>query len=95
MDARDVCRRLNCSPITLSEWLDRGCPVRRDPPWAYYDIKAVRQWLEDNGIRDWPKDSDHDLDVPVRVLFNALARREITPWEAEKITLNLGSNGMD
>ncbi|MHB9105852.1 MAG: hypothetical protein ACYDCO_02240 [Armatimonadota bacterium] len=95
MDARDVCRRLNCSPVTLSEWLDRGCPVRRDPPWANYDINAVRRWLEDNGIRDWPRESDHVLDVPVRALFNALARQEITPWEAEKITLNLGSNGMD
>jgi len=95
MDARDVCRRLNCSPITLSEWLDRGCPVKRNLPWAYYDIKAVRKWLEDNGIHDWSKESDHDLDAPVRVLFKHLARREITPWEAEKITLNLGSNGMD
>ncbi len=91
MDARDICRRLNCSPITLSEWLDKGCPVDRDPPHANYDANRVKGWLAENGIRDWPKESDRDLDVPIRVLLKALQRKEITPWQAERVIVNLGS----
>jgi len=91
MDARDICRRISCSPMTLSQWVDRGCPVNRRPPFAYYVPDEVRQWLANNGITDWPKESDHDLDMPLRALLRALQRRELTPWEAEKVITNLGS----
>ena len=91
MDARDICRRLNCSPITLSGWLDRGCPVHRHPPFAGLDPDGVRKWLEENGIRDWPRESDRNADEPIRVILNALERKEVTPWEAERVITNLGS----
>ena len=91
MDARDICRRLNCSPLTLSEWLDKGCPVDRQPPFASYAPGQVRQWLAENGIREWPTESDDDLDSPIRLILRALRRREITPWQAEKVITNLGS----
>jgi hypothetical protein len=90
MDARDICRRLNCSPFALSEWIDMGCPVERHPPFAHYDPERVRTWLKDSNIRDWPKESDHDLDDPIRVILKALERRDVTPWEAEKVMTNLG-----
>ena len=93
MDARDVCRRLNCSPITLSEWIDRGCPVHREPPSAWYELPQVKDWLAENGISDWPKERDEDLDEPIRVILKALQRREITPWQAETVITNLGSIG--
>lgn len=91
MDARDICRRLNCSPLTLSDWLDRGCPVDRNPPDARFDIACVRQWLTEQGITDWPRESDRELDVPIRVLLHAVQRQTITPWQAEKVMTNLGA----
>ena len=90
MDARDICRRLNCSPFTLSEWVDKGCPIDRQPPFAHFDPDRVRKWLEENNIHEWPKESDRDLDEPVRVILNALERREVTPWQAENVMTNLG-----
>ena len=93
MDARDICRRLNCSPITLSEWVDKGCPIHRDPPSAWYELGPVKDWLTENGICDWPKESDQDLDEPIRVILKALQRKEITPWQAEMVITNLGSIG--
>jgi phage terminase Nu1 subunit (DNA packaging protein) len=90
MDARDICRRLNCSPFTLSEWVNRGCPIERRPPFAGFDTDRVRKWLEENGIRDWPRESDYDLDDPIRVILRALERKEVTPWDAEMAMMNLG-----
>jgi len=91
MDARDICRRLNCSPMTLSQWVDKGCPVHRRPPFAHYVPDEVRQWLANNGVTDWPRESDYDLDLPLRCVVKALQRRELTPWDAEKVMTNLGS----
>ncbi|MDO8586620.1 MAG: hypothetical protein Q7T82_06225 [Armatimonadota bacterium] len=91
MDARDICRRLNCSPITLSEWVDKGCPVERHPPSANYEIDRVKKWLAENGVTDWPRESDGDLDEPIRVLLKALQSKQITPWQAEMVIVNLGS----
>ncbi len=90
MEARDICRRLNCSPVTLSGWVDRGCPVRRDPPSAQFSMDAVKQWLDANGVAEWPRESDYDLDVPIRSILKALQRKDLTPWEAEKVVANLG-----
>jgi hypothetical protein len=90
MDARDICRRLNCSPITLSEWVNKGCPVERRPPYVHYEIEQVKKWLAEKGINDWPRESDEDLDLPIRVVLRALSRKEITPWDAEMVNTNLG-----
>jgi len=92
MDARDICRRLNCSPVALAAWVERGCPIHRQPPSAYFEVNEVRAWLEEHGIRDWPKESDYDLDIPMRSLLKALARKDLTPWEAEKVLFLLGSS---
>jgi RNA polymerase sigma-70 factor (ECF subfamily) len=89
-DSRDVCRRLNCSPQTLSKWVEEGCPVLRCWPFARFDFDRVNQWLRHNEIEEWPKESDHDLDRPIRVIFKALHSRELNPEEAESIITNLG-----
>lgn len=91
MDARDMCRRLNCTPMTLSDWVDKGCPVVRHPPWAEFQPDEVRDWLAANGVTEWPEASDADADWPIRVILKAVQRRELTPWQAEKVMLNLGS----
>ena len=95
MDARDVCRRLNCSPIILSDWVDKGCPVTHHQapyaPFAEFDVELVKRWLAESNIVDWPKESDHDTDWPIRLILKALEAKEITPWQAEKVILNLGS----
>lgn len=92
MDARDICRRLNCSPVTLSEWVNHGCPVHRNPPFAHFNPDEVRQWLAENNIADWPKETDRDLDVPIRAILKAVEHKEITPWKAEQVMTNLGSD---
>lgn len=90
MDARDIVRRLGCSPQTLHTWVEKGCPILRCWPFARFDLDRVKQWLADNGIEEWPKESPRDLDRPIRVIFKALHRRELTPEEAEKVITNLG-----
>jgi RNA polymerase sigma-70 factor (ECF subfamily) len=93
MDARDICRRLRCSPQMLAAWVEQGCPVLRCWPFARFDLDRVKQWVRDSGIRrlaDWPEEDDHDLDRPVRLIFKALHRREVTPEQAEKIMTDLG-----
>jgi len=89
MDSRDICRRLRCSPRTLWEWVQQGCPALRCWPHVRFDLDLVKKWLADQGITDWPKESDYDLDVTSRVLWKALYRQEITPEEVERITLDL------
>ncbi len=90
MDPRDLCRNLNCSPVILAKWVEAGCPVHRDPPFANYELEEVQQWLEANGIREWPKEDDQDLDYPIRSVFKAVERKELTPWEAEKVLFLIG-----
>ena len=46
MDARDICRKLNCSPVLLSEWVERGCPIDRYPPYAGFETDKVKQWAQ-------------------------------------------------
>jgi RNA polymerase sigma-70 factor (ECF subfamily) len=90
VDARDIGRRLGCSPQMLHEWVEKGCPILRCWPFARFDLDRVKQWLADNGIEEWPKESARDLDRPIRVIFKALYRRELTPEEAEGVITNLG-----
>ncbi len=89
-DARDVCRRLHCSPQTLAKWVDDGCPILRCWPFARFDFDRVNQWIQDKGIRDWPKETDDDLDRPIRVIFKAIEQGELTAEKAEEIITNLG-----
>jgi len=90
MDARDIGNRLGCSPQTLHTWVEKGCPILRCWPFARFDLDRVKQWLADNGIEEWPRESARDLDRPIRVIFKALHRRELTPEEAEGVITNLG-----
>ncbi|HUT75038.1 MAG TPA: RNA polymerase sigma factor [Armatimonadota bacterium] len=90
MDARDICRRLRCSPVTLLEWVQSGLPILRCWPFARFDLDRVRQWLKDKRITDWPKETDYDLDMPIRVIFKALHRRDLTPEQAEEVITDLG-----
>jgi len=91
VDARDTCRRFRCSPQTLLAWVEQGCPILRCWPFARFDLDRVRQWLADRKIADWPKESDHDLERPIRVIFKALHQREITPKLAEQIITDLAA----
>jgi phage terminase Nu1 subunit (DNA packaging protein) len=84
-DSRDVCRRLACSPQMLRDWVRRGMPALRCWPFVRFDWDRVKQWLADSGIQNWPKESSHDTDRPIRLLFKALHRGELTPQQAEEI----------
>ena len=85
LDARDVCRRLRCSPQVLAGWVERECPALRCWPFARFDWERVKQWLRDNGIEEWPKESDDDLDRPMRVVLKAIERGELTAKKAEGV----------
>lgn len=85
LDARDICRRLQCSPLALYEWVLRGCPVIRCWPFVRYDLDRVKRWVSENGITEWPKEGDTDTDRPVRVILGAVYRREITPEHALRV----------
>jgi hypothetical protein len=92
MDGRDVCRLLECSPMQLSEWVEKGLPVHRYDGYDYYVefwVEEVKAWLKEQGIADWPKEKAYDLDVPIRSVFHALARKEITPFQAERVLVNI------
>lgn len=92
MNVRETCRMLNCSPLLFAAWVEQGCPVgERRNGFADYDVDRVRAWLQEKGITDWPRENDHDLETPIRYLLWALERREITPWEAEKVLFVIGA----
>jgi len=85
MDARDICRRLGCSPLTLHQWVKEGCPVLRCWPFARFDWQRVKKWLTHNGVTQWPNESHYDLDRPIRLIFKALHRGDLTPEQAENV----------
>jgi hypothetical protein len=92
LDARDLCRRFHCSPLTLHDWVARGLPVLRCWPFVRFDWDRAKQWLKDSRITRWAKESDHDVERPLRLIFKALARGRLTAAEAEEIVdaLELG-----
>jgi RNA polymerase sigma-70 factor (ECF subfamily) len=85
LDARDVWRRLRCSPQVLAEWVERGCPALRCWPFVRFDWERVKQWLRENRIDEWPRESDDDVDRPMRLLLKAVERGELTAKKAEGI----------
>jgi RNA polymerase sigma-70 factor (ECF subfamily) len=85
LDARDLCRRFHCSPLMLHDWVARGLPVLRCWPFVRFDWDRAKQWLKDNRITRWAKESDHDVDRPLRLIFQALARGQLTASQAEEI----------
>jgi len=90
MDARDISRRLKCSPMQLLEWVDAGCPILRCWPFANFDLDRVKQWMEDQKVRDWRRYSPRELDRPIRVIFKAIEQGELTAEKAEEVITNLG-----
>ncbi len=90
MDARDIGKRLGCSPQILSDWVAKGCPILRCWPFARFDLDKVKEWLKVNNISDWPGESTRDLDRPIRLIFKALHRGDLTPEQAEEVINNLG-----
>lgn len=90
MDDRDICRRLQCSPIQLYEWVQQGCPVLRCHPFVRFDLDRVKQWIADNHITGWPKPTPQQTDLPIRLIFKALYSGEIDPERAEEIISGLG-----
>jgi len=85
LDARDVCRRLHCSPLVLHQWVQRGLPALRCWPFVRFDWDRVRQWLKETAVNDWSKESDHDLDRPIRVILKAVYERKLAPEAALSI----------
>jgi hypothetical protein len=88
-DARDVCRRLGCSPLALHDWVQRGCPTLRCWPFVRFDWDRVKGWLKDNHVSGWRKESHHDLDRPMRVILKAVYQREMRPEKALQIADDL------
>jgi len=91
VDARELCQRLGCSPLTLRGWVSRGCPVLRCWPWARYDVERVERWLENSGIHDWPRENRCDLDRPIRILFRELYEGGLKASDVQGLMDDLGS----
>lgn len=89
-EARDTMRRLHCSPQTLYGWIKQGMPVLRCWPFVRFDWNLIDKWLQANAIADWPKESDHDLDRPVRLILKAVEKGGVTARQAEEILDALG-----
>lgn len=89
-DARDVCRRFRCSPQKLHEWVEKGLPSLRCWPWVRFDWERVKEWVAEYVTEGWPKEADHDLDRPLRWIFRAIERGNLTAADAESIMDNLG-----
>ena len=90
MDARDISRRLKCSPMQLLEWVEAGCPILRCWPFANFDLDRVKQWMEAQKVPDWRRYSPRELDRPIRVIFKAIEQGELTAEKAEEVITNLG-----
>jgi hypothetical protein len=85
LDARDICRRLQCTLLQVYEWVQQGCPTLRCYPLVRFDPDRVRKWLAESNIPEWPRADDRDTDVPMRVIFRELHRGAITPEYAEEV----------
>lgn len=91
LDARVLCQRLQCSPVTLHQWVSDGCPILRCWPWARFDLDRVRQWLAERGISEWPKENSYLLERPIRIIFREGYAGSLSADEAEMIMLDLGA----
>jgi RNA polymerase sigma-70 factor (ECF subfamily) len=90
IDARELCQRLRCSPLTLHAWVREGCPTLRCWPWARFDLDRVQQWLAEHGLRDWPKEDAYSLERPIRAVFQAVYEGRLSAETAENIMSELG-----
>jgi RNA polymerase sigma-70 factor, ECF subfamily len=90
IDARELCQRLRCSPISLYQWVKDGCPILRCRPFARFDFDRVQAWLADRGITDWPKENVYMLERPARVLMREVYAGRVTPEQADEIRNTLG-----
>ncbi len=90
VDARELCQRLRCSPLSLYEWVGKGCPIVRCWPWARFDLDRVQQWLTDNGIRDWRRENVYSLERPIRIIFRSVYDGDLSSELAESIMSELG-----
>jgi DNA-directed RNA polymerase specialized sigma24 family protein len=90
IDARELCQRLRVSPITLHEWLKRGCPILRCWPFARFDADRVKNWLAENSVNDWPRENHYELERPIRVLFREVYEGRMTAMKAEEVMRELG-----
>lgn len=90
MDARALCQRLRVSPLTLYEWVRKGCPVLRCWPFARFDVERVEKWLTENGISDWPIEDEYCLERPIRVVFKAVCESQLSVEQAEEAMCCLG-----
>ena len=95
IDARALCQRLRCSPVDLDGWVRRGCPILRCRPWARFDLDRVQQWLQDNGMTEWARESAYFLERPLRVIFREVYRGTLAPDEGERIMADLGEGAWD
>ena len=90
LDARELCQRLRCSPLTLHDWVGKGCPIIPCWPFARFDVDRVQQWLAQNGISDWPRENVYDLERPIRIIFGAVYEGRLGAEQAEQIMSELG-----
>ena len=83
VDARDICRRLKISPITLHRLAQEGMPAVRYRPWVRFDWERVQAWLADKKVE--PDISVELASHPLRFLFAEIESGRLTAAQAERI----------
>lgn len=83
LDARDICRRLKISPVTLQALVHEGLPVIRYRPWIRYDWERVQSWLADKKVE--PDVTLDQASHPLRFLFAEIEAGRLTADQAERV----------
>jgi RNA polymerase sigma factor (sigma-70 family) len=89
IDARDVCRRLLVSPVTLCEWVRKGMPVIRYRPWVRFDLDLARKWLAEQGIEVVQEVSLAQASHILSFLFGEIEAGQLTAQGAEDVVREL------
>jgi RNA polymerase sigma-70 factor (ECF subfamily) len=95
IDARALCQRLGCSPLTLHQWVNDGCPILRCWPWARFDLDRVQQWLAAHGITEWPEENSYLLERPIRIIFREVYAGSLSAEQADQVMHDLGAHAWD
>lgn len=90
IDLRELCRRLKVSPLVVYTWVGNGCPILRCWPFARFDLDRVKAWLAEQEIPDWQKESEYELERPIRVLYREVYDGRLSPEKAEEVMDRLG-----
>jgi len=90
IDLRELCRRLKVSPLAVYQWVGNGCPILRCWPFARFDLDRVQSWLAEQGIQDWPREGEYELERPICMLYREIYDGRLAPESAEEVMDRLG-----